>query len=154
MQTFAKPLSAYEEKDFLRKYGEGDPEMKDILVERNPRLVAHVVKKYQGVAEEMEDLISIGTIGLDQGDSYLDSKKNTRLASYASKCTRKNEILMYLRKKKDPAGGFLYETIETDKEGNEIHLLDVIDDKSEDLQEEYFRKEDIRKLYKLLTEVL
>lgn len=154
MQTFAKPLSAYEEKDFLRKYGEGDPEMKDILVERNLRLVAHVVKKYQGVAEEMEDLISIGTIGLIKAIHTFDSKKNTRLASYASKCIE-NEILMYLRKKKKTQREVsLYETIGTDKEGNEIHLLDVIDDKSEDLQEEYFRKEDIRKLYKLLTEVL
>lgn len=154
MQTFAKPLSAYEEKNFLRQYGEGNPEMKDILVERNLRLVAHVVKKYQGVAEDTEDLISIGTIGLIKAIHTFDAKKNTRLASYASKCIE-NEILMYLRKKKKTQKEVsLYETIGTDKEGNEIHLLDVIDDNSEDLQEEYFKKEDIRKLYKLLGEVL
>ncbi|MDD3278251.1 MAG: RNA polymerase sporulation sigma factor SigK [Lachnospiraceae bacterium] len=154
MQTFAKPLSAYEEKTFLRQYGEGNPEMKDILVERNLRLVAHVVKKYQGAMEDMEDLISIGTIGLIKAIQTFDTKKNIRLASYASKCIE-NEILMYLRKrKKTQREVSLYETIGTDKEGNEIHLLDVIDDDSADLQEEYFKKEDIRKLYQLLDTVL
>ena len=84
MKTFPKPLTAKEEKEYLRKYQEGDMEAKRILIERNLRLVAHVVKKYQGAEEENDDLISIGTIGLIKAVSTFDSGKNNRLATYAA----------------------------------------------------------------------
>ena len=94
MKTFQKPLSVQEEKEFLRKYQEGDQEAKDILIERNLRLVAHVVKKYQGIAEDSEDLISIGTIGLIKAVTTFDQNKSSKLASYAVRCIE-NEILMF-----------------------------------------------------------
>ena len=115
MKTFLKPLTAAEEKYYLQRYKEGDPEAKNILIERNLRLVAHVVKKYQGTDEDMDDLISIGTIGLIKAVSTFDDKKSVRLSTYAARCIE-NAILspmrFYFRKKspsKDcsPIGGYL-----------------------------------------------
>ena len=114
MEPFLKPLSAQEEKSCLDAYQRGDTKARDILVERNLRLVAHVVKKYQGLPDDLDDLISIGTIGLIKAVMTYDSKKGNRLAAYAARCID-NELLMYLRSKKKTAREIsLYEPIGTD----------------------------------------
>ena len=147
MEPFLKPLSAQEEKSCLDAYQRGDTKARDILVERNLRLVAHVVKKYQGLPDDLDDLISIGTIGLIKAVMTYDSKKGNRLAAYAARCID-NELLMYLRSKKKTAREIsLYEPIGTDKEGNEIHLLDIVEGGGEDIAEQYNRKEDAVRLY-------
>lgn len=154
MKTFQKPLTIEEEKFYLQKYQQGDREARDILIERNLRLVAHVVKKYQGLDEDPEDLISIGTIGLIKAVSTYDMAKGSRLATYAARCID-NELLMMLRnKKKTSRDVSLYEPIGTDKEGNEIHLLDIVEGKEEDITETCIQKENTRKLYQFLKEVL
>ena len=99
MKTFQKPLTAAEERLCLRRCQEGDPEAKRILIERNLRLVAHVAKKYQGNGEELEDLISIGTIGLIKAISTFNSERSARLSTYAARCID-NELLMMLRARK------------------------------------------------------
>ena len=153
MKTFQKPLTIEEEKFYLQKYQQGDREARDILIERNLRLVAHV-KKYQGLDEDPEDLISIGTIGLIKAVSTYDMEKGSRLATYAARCID-NELLMMLRnKKKTSRDVSLYEPIGTDKEGNEIHLLDIVEGKEEDITETCIQKENTRKLYQFLKEVL
>ena len=150
MKTFQKPLTADEEKFYLQKYLEGDAEAKNILIERNLRLVAHIAKKYLGLDENPEDLISIGTIGLIKAVSTFNPAKNNRLAAYASKCVE-NEILMYLRsRKKSSREVSLYEPIGTDKDGNEIHLLDIMESDLEDAVEKYSLEQDIRLLYRLM----
>lgn len=154
MKTFQKPLSPQEEKEFLERYREGDQEARDILIERNLRLVAHVVKKYQISPQEQEDLISIGAIGLIKAVTTYDADRSSKLASYAVRCIE-NEILMFLRaKKKLGREVSLYETIGTDKEGNEIRLMDVVEGGVEDTEEQYLRREDVRKLYGLVERVL
>lgn len=86
MKTFQKPLTSEEERDYLQRYKNNDPEAKNILIERNLRLVAHIVKKYQGLDEDLDDLISIGTIGLIKAISTFDADKGNRLATYAARC--------------------------------------------------------------------
>ena len=136
MKTFLKPLTSSEEKLYLKRYREGDLEAKNILIERNLRLVAHVVKKYQNTDEDMDDLISIGTIGLIKAISTFDMKKSARLSTYAARCID-NELLMMLRSRKKRAREVsLYEPIGTDREGNEINLLDVIESEPVDIVEE------------------
>ena len=120
MEPFLKPLSAQEEKSCLDAYQRGDTKARDILVERNLRLVAHVVKKYQGLPDDLDDLISIGTIGLIKAVMTYDSKKGNRLAAYAARCID-NELLMYLRSKKKTAREIsLYEPIGTRREMRSI----------------------------------
>lgn len=143
-----------EEKFYLQKYQKGDLEARDILIERNLRLVAHVVKKYQGLDEDPDDLISIGTIGLIKAVSTYDMKKESRLATYAARCID-NELLMMLRSRKKTSREIsLYEPIGTDKEGNEIHLLDIVEGNESDIADTCIKKENIRRLYCLLKEVL
>ena len=138
----------------MQKYTEGDLEAKHILIERNLRLVAHIVKKYQPPPEEMEDLLSIGTIGLMKAVVTFDSDKSARLASYAARCIE-NEVLMYLRgKKKSSKEVSLYEPIGTDREGNEIQLFDVIEMNEEDVYRRLERKEDVIRLYQQVESVL
>ena len=147
MKSFPQPLTAAEEKYYMQKYTEGDLEAKHILIERNLRLVAHIVKKYQPPPEEMEDLLSIGTIGLMKAVVTFDSDKSARLASYAARCIE-NEVLMYLRgKKKSSKEVSLYEPIGTDREGNEIQLFDVIEMNEEDVYRRLERKEDVIRLF-------
>ena len=143
----AREISLYEPIGTDKAYQRGDTKARDILVERNLRLVAHVVKKYQGLPDDLDDLISIGTIGLIKAVMTYDSKKGNRLAAYAARCID-NELLMYLRSKKKTAREIsLYEPIGTDKEGNEIHLLDIVEGGGEDIAEQYNRKEDAVRLY-------
>lgn len=154
MKSFPQPLTAAEEKYYMQKYTEGDLEAKHILIERNLRLVAHIVKKYQPPPEEMEDLLSIGTIGLMKAVVTFDPDKSARLASYAARCIE-NEVLMYLRgKKKSSKEVSLYEPIGTDREGNEIQLFDVIEMNEEDVYRRLERKEDVIRLYQQVELVL
>ena len=154
MKSFPQPLTAAEEKYYLQKYTEGDLEANHILIERNLRLVAHIVKKYQPPPEEMEDLLSIGTIGLMKAVVTFDPDKSARLASYAARCIE-NEVLMYLRgKKKSSKEVSLYEPIGTDREGNEIQLFDVIEMNEEDVYRRLERKEDVIRLYQQVESVL
>ena len=154
MKSFPQPLTAAEEKYYMQKYTEGDLEAKHILIERNLRLVAHIVKKYQPPQEEMEDLLSIGTIGLMKAVVTFDPDKSARLASYAARCIE-NEVLMYLRgKKKSSKEVSLYEPIGTDREGNEIQLFDVIEMNEEDVYRRLERKEDVIRLYQQVESVL
>ena len=154
MKTFQKPLTLDEERYYLQKYNEGDLKARDILIERNLRLVAHVVKKYQGIEEELDDLLSIGTIGLIKAVSTYDAQKGSRLATYAARCID-NELLMLLRnRKKITREVSLYEPIGTDKEGNEIHLFDLVEGDDMDITDACVLKDDVRRLYHFIKEVL
>src|SRR5699024_758927 len=154
VKTFLKPLTPEEERHYLQEYKQGSLEAKDILIQRNLRLVAHIVKKYQGAGEDSDDLISIGTIGLIKAIQTFDFQKASRLSTYAARCID-NELLMLLRsKKKSSKEVSLYEPIGTDKEGNEISLLDVIETEPIDVVKNYSLKQDIAYLYQLLPEIL
>lgn len=154
MKTFQNPLTNAEEQEYLRLYKENNNlEAKNILIERNLRLVAHIVKKYQGT-EELSDLISIGTIGLIKAINTFDSDKGNRLATYAARCID-NELLMMLRSKKKTSREIsLYEPIGNDSEGNEINLLDILESNEKDIYEQISLKEDTQNLYKYFTKVL
>lgn len=118
--SFPQPLTAEEESMYLERYEQGDEEARNILVERNLRLVAHIVKKYSNIGRDMDDLISIGTIGLIKGITTFDRSKGTRLATYAARCIE-NEILMTIRSnKKIKTEVSLQDPIGVDKEGNEL----------------------------------
>ncbi|GAB6139233.1 RNA polymerase sporulation sigma factor SigK [Halanaerobaculum tunisiense] len=124
--TFPQPLSVEEEQECLEKIKKGDQAAKDKLIEHNMRLVAHIVKKYDHISVSNDDLISIGAIGLIKAIESFDLERDTRLATYAARCIE-NEILMYLRKtKKLKNEKLLYEPIGSDKEGNEISLIDIL----------------------------
>lgn len=158
MKTFQQPLSSEEEAAYIKRLHDGDrekaKEAKRILIERNLRLVAHIAKKYQNVDEDMEDLISIGTIGLIKAVNTFDVDKTIKLSSYASKCIE-NELLMMLRGRKKKAREVsLYEPIGTDKEGNEISLLDVIETEQTDVLDKMELKHKIGKLGMLLDDRL
>ena len=154
MKTFQKPMTAAEEKLCLKLCQEGDPEAKRILIERNLRLVAHVAKKYQGNGEDLEDLISIGTIGLIKAISTFNFERSARLSTYAARCID-NELLMMLRaRKKRSKEVSLYEPIGTDKEGNEINLLDIIESPPVDLIEDISIRENIRFLLSSMKDAL
>lgn len=154
MKTFQKPLTTAEENLYLQRCQEGDAEAKHILIERNLRLVAHIVKKYQGTGEDLDDLISVGTIGLIKAISTFDYTKRVRLATYAARCID-NELLMLLRsKKKFTREVSLYDPIGTDKEGNEISLLDVMECPPVDVVDNYYKDESIRILMEHMPKIL
>lgn len=148
MKSFPQPLTAAEERYYMQKYTEGDLEAKHILIERNLRLVAHIVKKYQSSPEDTEDLLSIGTIGLIKAVVTFNPDKCVRLGTYAARCIE-NEILMYMRaKKKSSKEISLYEPIGTDREGNEIQLFDIIETEEDDAHRKVELSDDIRMLYR------
>ena len=154
MKTFLMPLNAEEEKHYLKKMKDGDLEARHTLIERNLRLVAHISKKYQGGDEDMEDLISIGTIGLIKAISTFNYERGNRLATYAARCID-NELLMYFRgKKKTSREVSLYEPIGTDKEGNQINLIDVVESTEKDVFEIIELKGNTRKVYEMIPKVL
>lgn len=154
MKSFPKPLSAKEETDMLELCMEGNKEARDILIERNLRLVAHIVKKYNSAERDIDDLISIGTIGLIKAIDTFDADKGIRLATYASRCIE-NELLMMLRSGKRQAKEvYLYEPIGADKEGHEINLLDIIESTDVDIVEEIELESNIKKLYELVGKIL
>lgn len=154
LKSFPAPLTSSEEKYYFQKYTEGDLQAKHILIEHNLRLVAHIIKKYQSSDDDIEDLISIGTIGLIKSVMTFNSEKGNRLAAYASKCID-NEILMYLRsKKKTNKEVSLYEPLGIDKEGNEIQLYDIIETNEDDASDRIVLKQNIQKLYEELESLL
>lgn len=157
MKTFQKPLTSGEEAEYIRLLREGTDDearqAKEMLIERNLRLVAHIAKKYQNVDEDMEDLISIGCIGLIKAIDTFDAGKG-RLATYACRCID-NELLMLLRsKKKISREVSLFEPIGQDKEGNEIHLLDIIEQQQPDIVESMELSGNLQKLCGLMQQVL
>ncbi len=148
------PLNAEEEKYYLEKMKEGSLEAKNTLIERNLRLVAHISRKYQNGEEDMEDLISIGTIGLIKAIATFNYERGNRLATYAARCID-NELLMYFRgKKKTSREVSLYEPIGTDKEGNQINLMDVVESTDRDIFEVIELKGNTRKVYEAIPKVL
>jgi len=155
--TFPKPLNEKEEKIYLDRLKDGDVEAKRVLVERNLRLVAHIVKKYSSNyqnSKEMDDLISIGTIGLIKAIDSFDTNKGIRLATYAAKCID-NEILMFFRNTKKTKGEvFLQDPIGVDKEGNEICLIDILSSDSDSVLEAVENSLQVKELYKKMSDVL
>lgn len=147
MKTFPKPLSAEEEREYLKRFREGDEEAKAVLIERNLRLVAHVIKKYQYTDYEAEDLLSVGTIGLIKAVNTFKAEKGSRLATYAAKCVE-NEILMMLRAGKKRARDVsLYDSIGVDKDGESVSLIDVLE--ADDVQaiDTIILEQDVKELY-------
>lgn len=152
--SFPQPLSEEDELKYLKQYEEGNEVAKSILVERNLRLVAHIVKKYGNVGCETDDLISIGTIGLIKGITTFNRSKGTRLATYVARCIE-NEILMTIRSnKKLQSEVSIHEPIGIDKEGNEISLIDLLGTEVNEVLEEVELKMQIRKLYNKMIHVL
>ena len=154
MKTFPKPLSADEEQRYLLRFQRGDPKAKNILIEHNLRLVAHVAKKYQSCDEDPDDLISIGTIGLIKAISTFDLSRASKLSTDAARCID-NELLMMLRaRKKRSREVSLYDPIGTDREGNEISLLDVIESPPIDVVEDCFKHDNLSHLLKHIKNTL
>lgn len=152
--SFPKPLSAAEEKECLRRFADGDTEARNRLIEHNLRLVAHIAKKYIGCGQEQEELLSVGTIGLIKGISSFNPDKGARLATYAARCVE-NEILMLFRSKKKEQGDVsLQESIGTDKEGNQIMLMDVLHDEGEDVFERINTGMEVKQLYRNIRDEL
>ena len=151
---FPEPLSQEEEKVYLDKMKEGNQEARNILIERNLRLVAHIAKKYSSTNIDQDDLISIGSIGLIKGINSFDSEKNIKLATYTARCIE-NEILMFLRTNKKRVGDvYLNEPIGKDKEDNEITLQEVIENNERNVEDEVDLKLKIKKLYEKMKEIL
>ena len=154
MKTFLSPLTMEQESECLKKMKNGDLEARNELIERNMRLVAHVAKKYQSQEDEMEDLISIGTIGLIKAVETYKEDYGSRLATYAARCID-NELLMHFRaKKKTSKEVSLYEPIGTDKEGNQIQLLDVVVSEDVDVVELLEQDRKVRRLNEIIPQTL
>ena len=154
MKTFEKPLTCAEEKYYLQKSREGDLEARNKLIEKNMRLVAHIVKKYTSPERDIEDLLSVGTIGLIKAVNTFNMDKSIRLATYAAKCID-NELLMLLRSDKRRSREMsIYEPIGKDKEGNEINLMEIIGSSEDSVVENYELRQDVKKLYEAVEKRL
>ncbi len=154
MNTFKQPLSSQEELNYLELVRQGDLNARNLLVEYNLRLVAHIAKKYYAPGRDMDDLLSIGTIGLIKAVNTFDNKKGSRLATYASRCIE-NELLMRLRQeRKESKEISIHEPIGTDKEGNEICLMDIISGDEEGMLESLMLKENLDKISQIFTSCL
>ena len=151
--SFPKPLTAEEEKHYLELAAQGDVDARNVLIERNLRLVAHIMKKYYTLSADQDDLISIGTIGLIKGVTTFNASKGARLATYAARCIE-NEILMYFRSQKKMAGDVsLSEMIETSRDGNALSFMDVLCS-DEDLFEDVSTREQCTLVHRLVDECL
>ena len=154
MQSFPQPLSAAQETVYLRQYQNGDMHARDILIERYLRLVAHIVKKYMNSGKETDEMISVGIVGLVKAVNTYNFEKGSRLATYAARCID-NELLMLMRgDRKLSREVSLYDPIGTDKEGNEITLLSILEHEDEDIIDQLDKKQSLRKLSKILSKVL
>ncbi|MBU3156023.1 RNA polymerase sporulation sigma factor SigK [Clostridium estertheticum] len=152
--SFPQPLSEEEEKYYLTKFAEGDLLAKGTLVERNLRLVAHIVKKYSYPGKDVDDLISIGTVGLIKAIDSFNMNKGIRLATYAARCIE-NEILMLIRSNKKIKGEvYLQDPIGTDKEGKEVSLMDVLRSEEDSIIDIVENKIQIKRLYSKINVVL
>lgn len=152
--SFKKPLSSAEAKMYLDKMHAGETEAKNILIERNMRLVAHIVKKYSACGYENEDLISIGTIGLIKGITSFNSSKGSKLATYLAKCIE-NEILMHIRRnKKFQNEVSMNDTIGSDRDGNEITLMDILVDEDGNVYDKVALSSQIDELHTSMENVL
>ncbi len=150
--TFPKPLTLAEERYYLKQFKNGDLEARNILIERNLRLVAHIIKKYYATSKDQDDLISIGTIGLIKGVSTFDHTKGARLATYAARCIE-NEILMYFRNQKKRQNDVnISDPIETDGDGNTLTFMDVIYEE-ERFAEDLDLKINCKKLYQYIERI-
>ena len=148
LHTFPKPLTPGEERSCLERMKEGDHEARNTLIERNLRLVAHVTRKYQGTDYEMEDLLSIGTIGLIKAVNTFHPERGSRLATYAAKCIE-NEILMTFRAGKKYAKDIsLYDPIGVDKDGETVSRMDVLEAEGKEVLETIILKQEIEQLYR------
>ena len=151
--SFPKPLTAEEERQYLARSAAGDLEARNILIERNLRLVAHIMKKYYAQTADQEDLISIGTIGLIKAVTTFDNSKGARLATYAARCVE-NEILMYFRAQRKSAQDVsLSDYIETGTDGAALSLMDVVSEET-DLMEQLSTKETVRQLHQVMDTCL
>nr|WP_251035637.1 RNA polymerase sporulation sigma factor SigK [Paenibacillus sp. ISL-20] len=148
--AFPQPLTEEEEAKHLKRMAEGDPQSRNKLIEHNLRLVAHIVKKFDNTGEDLEDLISIGTIGLIKAIESFRPNKGTKLATFAARCIE-NEILMHLRSlKKTRKDVSLHDPIGTDKEGNEITLIDILGTEADDIVDAVQLKIEKSKIYRNL----
>ena len=154
MEAFLSPMTKAEEEDCIKRLNNNDKSAREQLILHNMRLVAHVTKKYSVNEDESEELISIGTVGLIKAVSSFKADYGSRFATYAIRCIE-NEILMYYRsKKKTKSDVSLFEPIGTDKEGNQIQLMDVIENDDIDVSNNILKNESIDKLNKYIKEVL
>lgn len=152
--SFPQPLTSEEEAKYLQDYKNGSEDARNILIERNLRLVAHIVKKYSNSNDDADDLISIGTIGLIKAISTFDNEKGARLATYAARCIE-NEILMHLRySRKTQNEVSLQDPIGIDRDGNEIALIDIIENDSESIMDKVELKMQVKKLHHIMKSVL
>lgn len=154
LQTFPKPLTPQEERSLLEKSRHGDMAARNQLIERNLRLVAHIARKYQSPEDEMDDLISIGTIGLLKATDTFDLHKGSKLATYAARCIDNELLMMFRSRKKNVREVSLYEPVGTDKEGNEIHLMDILESQDEDVPVNFEKKENTLRLYQCIEKHL
>ena len=157
MKTFEKPLTVQEEAEYLklmRGAKEEAVEARRVLIERNLRLVAHVAKRYQNSVQDMEDLIATGAIGLIKAVDTFDETKGSRLATYAVRCIDNELLMMFRAKKKTSREVSIFDPIGTDKEGNEINLLDVLEQEQPDVVDRMELTERISKLPELLKKSL
>ena len=154
MKTFPKPLSPKEEKECLERFRQGDQVARDTLVEHNMRLVAHVVKKYQGSDHDTEDLLSVGTIGLIKAVNTFNADRGSRLATYAARCVE-NEILMLLRaNRKFSKEVSLFEPIGVDRDGETVSLVDILEMDNRETLDTMIFKQDVKEMYAAIESCL
>ncbi len=154
MKTFLPPLGIQEERKVLKEMQGGSLEARNTLIVHNMRLVAHIAKKYQNADEDMEEMISIGTIGLIKAVTTFQADKGSRLSTYAARCID-NELLMHLRNRRKVSREVsIYEPIGTDKEGNQINFMDIIESEEPDVIEIMDKNNKISRLKKMLPEIL
>ena len=153
MKTFPKPLSTKEEQKYLLQLKQGDKNARNILIEKNLRLVAHIVKKYSISDMDMEDIMSIGTIGLIKAIDTFEMDKNIRLATYASRCIENELLMMFRNGKKLAKEVYMNEAIHIDNAGNTISLIDIIESRDEDIADKLEVIENEKKLYSYIEEL-
>lgn len=153
MKTFPKPLSTKEEQTYLVKLKQGDKNARSILIEKNLRLVAHIAKKYSITDMDIDDIMSIGTIGLIKAIDTFEMDKNIRLATYASRCIENELLMMFRNGKKMAREVYINEAIHIDNAGNKISLIDIIESRDEDIAEKLEVMENVKKLYAYIEEL-
>lgn len=154
MKAFPKPLTQEQENIYLKKYAAGDNMARKILIEHNLRLVAHVVKKYATLEGDIDDMLSVGTIGLIKAIDSYSAERGIKLATYAARCIENELLMMFRHDKKQSKDVYFYDTIGTDKEGNEISLIDVIENDEEDVSILIERKQCIKCMLENIVGVL